>query len=251
VASQLGLPAPCKESALSLSPQYRVEKDAGQRHIEAGSADLHTRINFRSVLKSRLLVPNTLCKRLAWSRASDEYVYETAGALLPAGDSRGVEDADERAKEVVRIGVRAQLSTGNGAFDRRDEGSVNETARAFDQSHRASRDGVHGRDDERFRGHMIDEEKHPNAERFKWWQSSGETLLGCGKLFDFAAVDGFDEGVARWKMAIEGGVSDSGSACNVVKARSCPIASEDFLGYLKDAFAITLRIGAGLAGRRG
>jgi hypothetical protein len=35
---------------------------------------------------------------------------------------------------------------------------------------------------------MVDEEKHLGVERFKSWQSSGETLLGCGKLFDFAAV---------------------------------------------------------------
>jgi len=116
--------------------------------------------------------------------------------LLPARRSRGVEDADKRAEEVVRIGIRAQFAASDGAFDRRGEGSVNNTARAFDQSHRAARDGVHHRDDERFRGHMVDEEKHPRAKRFKWSQGSGETLLRCGKLFDFAAVDGLDEGVA-------------------------------------------------------
>jgi 2-polyprenyl-6-methoxyphenol hydroxylase-like FAD-dependent oxidoreductase len=47
---------PSRESALSLSPQYRVEKDAGQRHAEAGSANLQSRIYFRPVLISPLLV---------------------------------------------------------------------------------------------------------------------------------------------------------------------------------------------------
>jgi nucleoside-diphosphate-sugar epimerase len=113
-----------------------------------------------------------------------------------------VEDADERADEVVRISVFAQFAAGDGAFDRRDEGSLNETARAFDQSQRAARDGIHGRDDERFGGHMVDEEKHPGAERFNRWQGGGETLLGTSELFNFAAVDGFDEGVTRAEKGV-------------------------------------------------
>ena len=51
-------------------------------------------------------------------------------------------------------------------------------------------------------------------------------------------------------MAIEGGVTDAGSACDVVEARSCAVAREDLLGYLKDTFAVALRIGAGFTGRR-
>jgi hypothetical protein len=132
------------------------------------------------------------CLRCLLRGADDEYVDEAAGALLPAGQSCGVEDANERADEVVRIGVCAEIAAIDGAFDRRDEGSVNETTRAFDQSHRAARDGVHGRDDERFGGHMVDEEKHPGAERFKRWQGGGEALFGCCKLFDFATVGGFE-----------------------------------------------------------
>ena len=162
-----------------------------------------------------------------------------------------MEDTDERAEEVVRIGVRAQIAARDCAFDRRDEGSMYETARAFDQPHRAAGDRVHRRDDECFCGYMIDEEKHPGAERFKWWQGRGEALLGCGKLFYFAPVDGFDQVVAGWEVAIEGGVTDAGSACDVVKARSCAIAGKNFLGYLKDALAVALRVGARFAGRQG
>lgn len=39
--------------------------------------------------------------------------------------------------------------------------------------------------------------------------------FGRGKLFDFAAVDSFDKGVASWEVAIEGGVADVGSACGL------------------------------------
>ncbi len=107
----------------------------------------------------------------------------------------------------------------------------------------------HSRDDERLRGHMIDEKQHPGAERFKWWQGSRKSLLRCGELFDFTAVDGLDEGVASRKVAIEGGIPDARPAGDVVKARICAIPGEDVLGYLQDAFAITLRIRAGFAGR--
>ena len=98
---------------------------------------------------------------------------------------------------------------------------------------------------------MVDEEQHPGAERFKRRHGGGEALFGCGKFFDFAAVDGFDEVVASWKVAIEGGVADAGSACDFVEARSGAIACENLLGHLKDALAVALRVGAGFAGRRG
>ena len=161
-----------------------------------------------------------------------------------------MKDADKRADEVVRVSVCAQFAASDSAFDRSDEGSVNETARAFDQSHRAARDGVHGRDDERFGSHMVDEEKHPGAERFKRRHGGSEALFRCGKLFNFAVVDGFDEGIASWEVAIEGGVADAGSACDVVEARSRAIAGENLLGYLKDALAVAFRIGAGFTGTR-
>ena len=74
----------------------------------------------------------------------------------------------------------------------------------------AAGDGIHGGDDELFAGDVVDEEKHPGAERFKRRHRGGEALFGCSKFFDFAAIDGFDEVVARWKVAIEGGVADAG-----------------------------------------
>jgi hypothetical protein len=65
----------------------------------------------------RLLIFGSACQRVLGAssvrspRACDEYVDETPGALFPARRSRGgVEDADERAEEVVGIGVRAQIA---------------------------------------------------------------------------------------------------------------------------------------------
>src|SRR5580658_10163370 len=98
---------------------------------------------------------------------------------------------------------------------------------------------------------MVNEEKHPGPEGFERRQSGGEALFGCRKLFDFAAVDGFDEAVASGEVAIEGGVADAGSACDVVEARGCSVAGENFLSYLKNALAVALGVGAGFAGRRG
>lgn len=192
------------------------------------------------------------CKApVRWTRASDEDIDEAAGALLPAGQSGGVEDADEGTDEVVRIRVRAKIAAGDGALNGGYEGVVNERAGAFDQSHRAARDGIHGRDDEPFAVDMVDEEKHPGAKRFNRRHGVSEALFGCRKLFDFAAIDSFDEDVASWKVAIEGGIADAGSACDIVEARSRSIAGENFLSYLKDALAVALRVGAGFAGWRG
>jgi hypothetical protein len=110
--------------------------------------------------------------------------------LLPAWQSGGVEDADERAHEVIGVGVGAEIAAGDGALDGGYERGVDERAGAFHEAHGTAGDGIHRGNDELFAGHMIDEEKHPGAERFKRRQGGGEALFGRGELFDFAAVDG-------------------------------------------------------------
>jgi hypothetical protein len=114
----------------------------------------------------------------------------------------------------------------------------------------AACDGIHGRDDEPFCGDMVDEEKHPRAERFKRWHGGGEALLGCGKLFDFAAVDGFDKGVAGGKVAVERAGANAGLAGDIVEAGGGAVAGEDLFRDLKDALAVALGISAGLSGGR-
>lgn len=74
-----------------------------------------------------------------------------------------MENADERANEVAWVGIGAEITARDGAFHRRNKRSVNETSRAFNEAYRAARDRIHGRDDERLGGHMINEEEHPRA----------------------------------------------------------------------------------------
>ena len=49
-------------------------------------------------------------------------------------------------------------------------------------------------------------------------------------------------------MAVERAGADAGSAGNIVEAGGGPVAGEDLLGDLKDALAVALGVGAGLAG---
>lgn len=192
-----------------------------------------------------------LASLVYWPRTGDQYVDEPAGALLPAGYSGGVKDPHERSDEIVWIGVCAQFAASDSARDQCDKGSVNKTARPFDQSHRAARDGVHSRDDEALGSNMVNKEKHPGTQRFKRRHGGREPLFGRGKLFNFAAVNGLDEGVARWEVPIEGTGTDAGPARDIVEARRRAIAGERFLRYLKDAGAVALRVGAWFAGWRG
>ena len=98
---------------------------------------------------------------------------------------------------------------------------------------------------------MVDQKEHQGTEGFQRRQFGGKPLLGCCKLCDFAAVHGFEKIVASWKVAVEGGVADAGSARDVVEARSCSIASENFSGNLKDALTVAGRVGARFAGGLG
>jgi hypothetical protein len=128
---------------------------------------------------------------------------------------------------------------------------VDERAGAFEQARGAAGDCVHGGDDEHFSGDVVDEETHPGAEGFEGRHGGGEALFGCGELFDFAAVDGFDEGVASWEVAIEGAGAKAGSAYDVVEARSGAVACKGLLGYFEDALAVAEGVGARLADGRG
>ena len=187
---------------------------------------------------------------LGGAGAGDEDVDEAAGAGFPAGQGRGVEDADEGADEVVGVGLGAKIAAVDSALDEGDEGAVDEAARAFDEAHGAAGDGVHGGDDEHLAGDVVDEEQHPGAEGFERRHGGGEALCGCGELFDFAAVDGFDESVAGGEVAIERAGADAGLAGDVVEAGGAAVAGEDVFGDLKDALAVALRVRAGLAGGR-
>ena len=106
--------------------------------------------------------------------------------MLPAGLSSDVKDAYEGTDEVVRVGVRAEISAGDGALDGGYEGGVDERAGAFHEPQGAACDCVHGGNDEHFSSDVVDEEKHPRTERFKRRHGGGEALFGCRKLFHFA-----------------------------------------------------------------
>ena len=158
-----------------------------------------------------------------------------------------MKDADEGTDEVIGIGVGAEIAAGDGAIDRGYEGGLDERSGAFEEAHGTAADGVHRGNDELFVGDVVDKKQHPGAEGFERRHGGGEALLGGGKLFDFVAINGFDERVASREMAVEGAGAEAGSARNVIEARGCAIAGEDRFGYLKNALAVSLRIGARFA----
>ncbi len=159
----------------------------------------------------------------------------------------GVEDADEGTDEVAGVGVGAEMAAVDGTLDEGEKGTVDDAAGAFDEAHGAAGDGVHGGEDEGLGGDVVDEEKHPGAEGFERGQGLGEALGGDRQLVDLAAVDGFDEGVAGGEVAVEGAGADLGAAGDVVKCGVGAVASEGEPSHLKDAVAVTLGVGAGLA----
>ena len=58
---------------------------------------------------------NRLSLRL--SDTGNQDINEPAGALLPPRDSSGVKDTDERANDVVGVGVREEIAACNSAVD--------------------------------------------------------------------------------------------------------------------------------------
>ena len=79
---------------------------------------------------------------------------------------------------------------------------------------------------------------------------SGKALPGGGELFDFAAIDRFDQGIAGREVAVERAGSNPGLTGDVIEAGARAVACEGLLGDLEDALAVALSIGAGLAGGR-
>ena len=185
-----------------------------------------------------------------WARAGDEDVDETTGGLLPAGFVGGVKDADEGTHEVVGIGVVAEIAAGDGALGEGGERGADEAAGTHDEARGAAGDGIHGGNDEHFAGDVVDEEKHPGAEGFERRQAGGEARAGGGEFLDFAAVDGFDEGVASWEVAVESAGADAGLAGDLIEAGHRSVAGEDVLRGFEDELAVALGVRARLAGGR-
>ena len=94
---------------------------------------------------------------------------------------------------------------------------------------------------------MVDEEQHPGAESFEWRHRSGEALLGGSEFFNFAAVDGFDEGVAGGEMTVKSAGSDDCLAGDVIEAGGAAVAGEHLFGDFEDALAVAQGISAGFA----
>jgi hypothetical protein len=51
------------------------------------------------------------------TRAVNQNVHNPAGAMLPTGERRGVENTDKHTKEVVWVGVVAEIAARYGGFD--------------------------------------------------------------------------------------------------------------------------------------
>ena len=64
----------------------------------------------------------------SWTRTFDQDVDDSAGAGLPAGQGRGVEDTDEGSDEVVGVGFGTEFAAYDGALDQSTEGTVDRTA---------------------------------------------------------------------------------------------------------------------------
>ena len=114
-----------------------------------------------------------------------------------------MEDADEGTDEVIGIGILTESAAVYGALDQGNECAVDDAASAFDEAQGAARHSIHGGKDELFAGHVIDEEKHPGSQSFERRHRCGEALPGASQFFNFASVDGFDQGVAGGKVTVE------------------------------------------------
>ena len=114
-----------------------------------------------------------------------------------------MKDADEGADNVVWLSIGTEIAAADGPLDQGEKSAVDMSACSFDEAHGATGNRVHDRKDQALAGHVVDEEKHPGSKSVEGRHGGGETLPGSCQLFDFAAVDGFDQGVAGGEMAVE------------------------------------------------
>jgi hypothetical protein len=158
-----------------------------------------------------------------------------------------VEDADEGADDVVRMGVGAQLAAVDGVLDEAAKGAVDGAAGAFDHAGGTAGDGVHGGQDEGFGGDVVNEDDHPGPEGLERGEGGGEVLAGGGELFDLVVEDGFDEVVAGGEVAVESSGAHFGAAGDVVERSVRAVLGEGFTGDLQDSLAVPLGVDSGPA----
>ena len=144
------------------------------------------------------------------ARACDQDVNEAAGAGLPAGESRGVEDAHERTHEVDGVGIGAEITAGDGVLDGGHEGGVNERPGALRVGRMEPPVTVSIAGRISCLREMCSIKSSIQARRgLNRLHGGGKALFGGGKPFDFTSVDGLDQSGASCEMTIERGVADS------------------------------------------
>ena len=95
---------------------------------------------------------------------------------------------------------------------------------------------------------VIDEEEQPGAESFDGGEGLGELALGLDQLLDPRGVDGLEQGLAVGEVAVKGSGADASGFGDVVEGGIGTVTGEGLFGDREDAFAIALRVDAGLAG---
>ncbi len=114
-----------------------------------------------------------------------------------------MKNADEGADEVIRVGIGTEIAAVDGSLNQGEKGGVDVSARAFNEAYGAAGNRVHDGKDQGLAGDMVDEEQHPGSKSVEWRHGDGKIMPSCCQLFDFATIDGFNQGVAGREMPVK------------------------------------------------
>src|SRR5258708_4443909 len=160
-----------------------------------------------------------------WPRTNDENIYESPCTLWPVGARRHIGDTDKRPKQIEWIEVCPYVAALNCMLHKRVNRTGDLSARSFIHLRGTSDDGVQCRCDDLFRFDVLHEEQHPGSQCLNGRQFPGELAFCRGQLFHFSVVDGFEKGIARPKVTVQGSTCTV-SWCTLRKRNGSRVVSE-------------------------
>ena len=181
------------------------------------------------------------------AKAIDEDIEQPQHAFLPAGLVVQVAHADERAQQVFRADIGADLAGGDGAVQQRAdrlgqaiERKGGEFRRALHRKRQRRRHALLGGDE-------LDIGAQPAPQGVDRIGFALQLLGQFAELLHLAPIDGLEQGLAGREVAIERADADAGASRHGLQARVRPAGAEHGLRGLQHALAIAHRVGAGLA----
>src|SRR5258708_28232761 len=170
-----------------------------------------------------------------WSRTGEEDLHQSPGTLLPVRGGCHVGDADKSPKQIEWVEVLPYVPAFDCALHQGIDRSLDLGTGTLIELRGTSDERIQRRGDDLLSRYVVNEQKHPCAQRFNRGHGVGELPLCCRQLFHFRLINRLNQRIAAWEVAIQSPRSDTRLFGDVVQTGVGAVTGEFLPGPFQNA----------------